>query len=574
MAKVDRKTTFAKPSQLLAHAQKTARLENLISVILGLVQIAMTIALAYWVATSLHNAVYQTPFQLPSTLDWSVLFAILATRALASFAQSRIGNRASIKIRNYLRHWTLSRTNSLNIRLFPEFKVAEVSNLLTAEIDKQFGYFAEYVAHRKLAVFMPLAVVIATASVNWIVPMILLFTGPMMVVFMVLVGWKSADASRDNLEQLNRLGDLLTDRLKNLMPLQLAGTTQKESDQLFEQSEGYRKSTMKVLRIAFLSGTVLEFFSAISVALVAVYLGLFFLGKYDAGNWTELTLFHGIFLLMLAPEFYSPLRKMGALYHQKTDAETLAEHLIKLDNFANASSHEERQIEVPNLQTLHVRNLLSGSAESPLHKEVNFDLSAGQALLIKGASGSGKTTLLDTLAGLRPKAAGSILVNGQEIDLFRQESWFSQLGYQSQNAELLFGSIRENLSLGQTYSDEALYAALAHANASEVVRNLPEQLDYQISDSGGRLSGGQAQRIVLARVFLHQPKLLLLDEPTANLDEETANDFMKNLSLYTRSGGTLIMSSHLHADTDFFDQVLDLSEKADSNSKENVEDEV
>ena len=559
---------FSTPLKLLSYAEKTARTESFISVLLGLLQVTMTIALAYWVASHLHHAVYQSPYQLPDAESWAYLVGILVTRSLANFLQSRVGNYASIKIRNYLRNWALERTTRLNIRLFPRFKVAEISNLLTSEIDKQFGYFAEYVAHRKLAVYMPVAVLIAAASVNWVVPLILLFTGPMMVVFMVLVGWKAGDASRDNLQQLNRLGDLLTDRLKNLQPLQLVGTTEQEADALFKQSENYRRSTMKVLRIAFLSGTVLEFFAAVSVALVAVYLGLFFLGKYDIGSWSGLTLFEGVFLLMLAPEFYAPLRKMGALYHQKTDAVTLAEHLIKLDEADAAATKEASTRSLPDIQSIRVGALISGSGNRGVHRPVSFELNTGEALLLKGPSGTGKTTLLDTLAGLRTQVGGKIIVNGEVTDVFRQQSWYRQVGYMPQTAELLFGSLRENLTLGSQYADEVLFEALRAANAESLVRSLPGQLDYVISDGGGRLSGGQAQRIALARVFLHQPSLLLLDEPTANLDEQTAQEFMQQLELYRRRGGMVIMSSHLHHKSDFFDQVVDLEAPASISQSE------
>jgi ATP-binding cassette subfamily C protein CydD len=199
---------------------------------------------------------------------------------------------------------------------------------------------------------------------------------------------------------------------------------------------------------------------------------------------------------------------------------------------------------------------------------VSFELNADEALLLKGPSGTGKTTLLDTLAGLRTQVSGKIIVNGEVTDVFRQQSWYRQVGYMPQTAELLFGSLRENLTLGSQYADEVLFEALRAANAESLVRSLPGQLDYVISDGGGRLSGGQAQRIALARVFLHQPSLLLLDEPTANLDEQTAQEFMQRLELYRRRGGMVIMSSHLHHKSDFFDQIVDLEAPASASQSE------
>ncbi|MDK2776561.1 MAG: thiol reductant ABC exporter subunit CydD [Pseudomonadota bacterium] len=551
---------FSNAAALLKHAGRYARGENLLSTLLGLVQVAMTISLAWLVATFLDGAVYQQVQTLPDTADWLTLAAVFLIRAAAAYGQSRIGNRASIKIRNALRGFALQRCFGLNIRLFPQFNPAEVSNLLTTEIDKQRGYFADFMPQKNLAVLMPLAIIIASAFVSWLVPLIFLFTAPLVPLFMVLVGFKAADASRANLQQLTRLGDLLADRLKNLQALQLAGSVEQEGDRLFEQSENYRRSTMSVLRLSFLSGTVLEFFSAISVAIVAVYLGLFFLEKYDFGSYAAgYAMFDGVFLLMLAPEFYQPLRKMGALYHDRSDAVSVAEHLLQLDQCYRRQQTAAEQHDIAPLQTLAASALQSGEAGQPVHAALSFSLQAGDRLLLNGPSGSGKTTLLDTLAGLRPVAQGGVLLNGQVTDVFRQQGWFRQIGYLSQKPELLFASIRDNLTLGQTFSDDELLAALAEAQIAELVQSLPGGLDYVISDSGGYLSGGQAQRIALARVFLHKPALLLLDEPTANLDQDTAAAFMERLAHYTRQGGMLIMASHRPGEQSFFSSEVSLA---------------
>ncbi|WP_221794247.1 thiol reductant ABC exporter subunit CydD [Oceanobacter mangrovi] len=550
---------FGNAAGLLKHFGRSASAENRVSILLGLLQVSMTISLAWLVARLLDQAIYQADASLPVLADWLLLGTILVTRAAAAYGQSRVGNRASVKIRAALRSFTLQRCFDLNIRLFPHFNAAEVSNLLTTEIDKQRGYFADFVAQKNLAVLMPLAIIVSSAFVSWMVPLIFLFTAPLVPIFMILVGDKAASASRANIDQLTRLGNLLTDRLKNLQAIQLAGTVEQEGQQLFEQSENFRKSTMKVLRLAFLSGTLLEFFSAISVAIVAVYLGLFFLDKYDIGSYASgYGLFDGVFLLMLAPEFYQPLRRMGELYHDRTDAVSVAEHLLKLDQWYRSRQSEVTAQPIEPLTRLQVSQLQSGDPAKPLHAPVSFVLQAGQKLLLDGPSGSGKTTLLDTLAGLRPPAAGELLVNGQPTALLQQPGWFEQIGYLSQQPELLFASIRDNLTLGRSFSDKQLYTALAEARVDDVVAVLPGGLDYMISDSGGYLSGGQAQRIALARVFLHQPALLLLDEPTANLDQHTATAFMERLAYYCRQGGMLIMASHRPGERDFFDQQIQL----------------
>ncbi|EAR62356.1 thiol reductant ABC exporter subunit CydD [Neptuniibacter caesariensis] len=548
-----RPENFKSKADLLKWFGKVASRHNQLLTLLGFFQVAVTISFAWLVATLLDAAIFAEQTSLPSMADWLVLTALLVIRPILSYLQSWAGNQASIKVRAEIRRFTLKQCFSLNIRLFPSFNVAELSNLLTTEINSLREYYSEFIAQKRLAVIMPIAIIIAASTVNWLVPLILALTAPLIPLFMILVGRKAAAASQGNLQQLNRLGNLLADRLKNLQPIQQAGTVEQEASQLYQQSDQFRCSTIRVLRLAFLSGTLLEFFSAISVALVAVYLGLFFLDKYQLGSWsTDLSLAEGVFLLMLAPEFYLPLRRMGALYHAKMDAESVAEHLMQLNNLVAENRHSNHKETVEKLQKIELIDAQSGDKGHLIHRPISFSLRPGEKLLLNGPSGSGKTTLLDTLAGLHSLPKGEIVINNQTQRLHQQAAWWSQIGYMPQKPELFFSTIRDNLCLGRTFSDAELYSALTDARADKMVRDLPGELDYQISDSGGYLSGGQAQRIALARVFLHQPRLLLLDEPTANLDADTAQAFLQQLQLFCNRGGMVIMASHRPADKRFF----------------------
>lgn len=568
MGKVPQKMQFNNAADLLRQFSQQGKRENRLSVLLGLVQIAMTILFAFMVAGILDQALFQADSTLPDGQTWLILTLSLVTKAVATYLQNNVANQASIKIRNHLRQFALERCFSLNIRLFPTFKSAELSNLLSTEINSLRLYFADYSAYKYLAVLMPIAVILASATVNWLVPLILAITAPLVPLFMILVGHKAGQASRDNLKQLNRLGNLISDRLKNLQALQLAGTTEQEADKLFRRSESFREATMRVLRLAFLSNTLLEFFSAISVALVAVYLGLFFLDKYQLGSWSaDLSLSQGVFLLMLAPEFYLPLRRLGTLYHAKADATSVAEHLLTLNQLADdrTSTDLSSTLEaLPEVHHIYIEAVQSGDKDKALHHPLSIQLEANDKILLSGPSGSGKTTLLDTLAGLYPLHYGAIKINGIEHPLYQNPHWRKHIGYMTQTPELLFATIRENLCLGRDFSDEALLKALNDAQIDTLVMSLPGGLDYLISDAGGYLSGGQAQRIALARVFLHKPKLLLLDEPTANLDDATAQAFMQQLAQYSEQGGMLIMTSHRPSDRHFFNKVITMEALSDA----------
>ncbi|BBB28062.1 thiol reductant ABC exporter subunit CydD [Neptunomonas japonica] len=559
---------------LLRNAGKIARQENYWLTGIGIVQTLSTIVFAATIALLINNAVYLQQSIWQQTHWWWLLTLVLSIKALLPLVQSRLADKASAKIRNALRTATFQHCQHHHIHLYPSFSAAELSSLISTEIDSTRDYFAEFLPQQRLAVLAPLLIIIACSSINWLVPLIFALTAPLVPLFMIIAGHKAAEASQRNLTQLNRLGNLLADRIKGINALQLARTTVHETESVYAQSENYRRSTMQVLRLAFLSGTLLEFFSAISVALVAVYLGLLFLGKYQIGTWSgEISLGHGIFLLMLAPEFYLPLRRLGTLYHARADAISVAEHLLRL--FSNNPSNDSTSARYPTTENQHkrlpvkinaitFRDLQTARHGQLLNKPLNLTLTPGQSLLLRGSSGIGKSTLLDTLAGFLPIAAGQLLINQQTIDVFNHTAWQSRIGYIAQQPELLFDSIRHNLCLGRAFTDEQLFAALAAAQADALVKELPKQLDYHISDSGGYLSGGQAQRIALARIFLHQPDLLLLDEPTANLDNDTAGLLLKALQQFTQQGGMLIMASHRTSDTAFFQQIVTLHSKEEA----------
>lgn len=546
--------------QLLRLAGKISRRENRWLTFLGVLQTAATIAITALIALLINNAVYTSEPLAETQNLWLALTASLILRALLPLWQTRLADRASINVRNQLRAVVLQHSASLQLNLEQHFSSAELSNLLSSEIDSTRDYFAEFLPQQRLAMLAPLLIILASFWSGWLVPLLLALSAPLVPLFMIIVGHKAAEASQRNLTELTQLGNLLADRIKGVSALQLANRCPEEQENLFHQSEKFRQSTMQVLRLAFLSGTLLEFFSAISIALVAVYLGLLYLGKYQLGMWhTDLNLSHGIFLLMLAPEFYLPLRRLGALYHARADASSVADHLLKLIHLQPPlTASETPTTPDTTIHEISLQQLQTGYGDGAIGKPHSFNLKRGQITLLSGPSGVGKSTLLDTLAGLQPPLGGQLCVNNKVIDTFNNHYWQQRIGYMTQQPELLFDSVRNNLCLGRTFTDEQLFTALKLARADHLVTALPEQLDYRISDSGGFLSGGQAQRIALARVFLHQPDLLLLDEPTANLDHDNAEAFMAGLQQFTINGGIVLISSHRDAHT-AFDQIISLS---------------
>ncbi|MCC4593917.1 thiol reductant ABC exporter subunit CydD, partial [Xanthomonas campestris pv. cannae] len=455
----------------------------------------------------------------------------------------------------------------------------ELGELLLAHGDALDGYYAGYLPARWEVSVVPLLIVLAVAWSDWVVGLILLFTAPLVPIFMMLVGWGAEAAGRRQLRELARMGGHFADRLKGLGLLRLYGRGEDELRGIAAAAEGVRERTLKVLRIAFLSSTVLEFFASVSVAIVALYLGLSYLGMI-ALHASVPTLGTGVFCLLLAPEFYAPLRRLAAHYHDRANALAAAaevERLLEgLPQDADAPVARDAGVAVPNdvaavtpvetdataatfsvpaagaartepllrARALHLRPL---GARCDAVQGLDVDLHAGQRLALVGPSGSGKSTLLEALAGWLPPRAGALQVRAG-----------LRIGYAGQRPYLFHGSIADNLRLADPQASDAQVRAAAEA--AQVLRfaaRLPQGLDTPIGERGFGLSGGEARRIGLARLLLRDPELLLLDEPTAFLDADTEADLLHTLAEFAR-GRSVIVATHSEAAMRWADAVLRL----------------
>ena len=434
-------------------------------------------------------------------------------------------------------------------------RTGELGELLLAHGDAIEGYYAGFQPVRAEVMVVPLLIAAAVASVDWVVALILLLTAPLVPFFMMLVGWGAEAAGRDQLGQMARMGGHFADRIKGLGLLRLYGRGEAELRGVEAAAEGVRLGSMKVLRIAFLSSTVLEFFASVSVAMVALYLGLSYLGLLEIRSVTP-TLGIGVFCLLLAPEFYGPLRRLAAHYHDRANALAAAAEVERLLGELpgdDATPIEPRQREpepaerhAPPLQARGLVLRPQGGSHDVL-RDFSLQLEHGQRLALVGPSGSGKSTLLEALAGWLPPREGSLV-------------WRPGLtiGYAGQRPYLFHGSIADNLRLADPAASDARLRAVAEAaQVMRFVEALPKGLDTVIGERGFGLSGGEARRIGLARLLLRNPELLLLDEPTAFLDPQTEADLLEALAAFTR-GGSVIVATHSPAVMRWADSVLEL----------------
>jgi len=396
------------------------------------------------------------------------------------------------------------------------------------------GYVARFLPARRAAAIAPMLVLAATACASWVAAVILAGTLLPFVAAMILAGGAAADESRRQFVALHRLSARFADRVRNL-PVVLAFRAEtRETEAIGTAARELAERTMRVLRVAFLSSAALEFFAALSVALVAVYCGFALLGLLPFAVPETLTLAQAFFVLALAPEFYAPMRRLAAAYHDKQAAETAADTLMAL---AEPESMPRVRIAAP-LVLRDVAIHYPGS-DAPAVSHLSLRIEAGETVALLGPSGSGKTSVLHLLLGLAPLSAGTIEADGVPmVSLAGQASWAGQ------HPLLIAGTIRDNLMLARPQADElALQRAVAAAGLGPMLAARPGGLDAKLDARGSGLSGGERRRIALARALLNPAPFLLLDEPTAHLDA-TAEAALIATIARAAQGRTTLIATH------------------------------
>lgn len=485
-----------------------------------------------------------------------MLLAALLLRALLGVVKEWAGQQASIRIRRSLRGLLLNHINRLGPAYTGDQRSGELSSILLEQVEALDGFFARYLPQMALAAMLPLVILAFIFPVNWAAGLIFLITAPLVPLFMALVGTRAAEANRRNFAALSQLGSHFLDVVQGIVTLKLFDRSRAQVEVIEAGADEFRQRTMQVLRLAFLSSAVLEFFASISIAVVAVYLGFSFLGHLDFGYWdAPVNLYQGLFILLLAPEFYLPLRELGTHYHARQEAVAAADKLRELlEATPKAIAGEGAGLDATVHQiSLEGAGLTYPGRQTPVFTGVNLTLQRGRIVALVGPSGAGKSSLLQVLLGFRQLSEGQVKVNQTPLDVVGSYAWLEQVAWVSQHTTLFPGSLRDNLLLAAPEASEhALYLALEQANALEFVQRLPDGLDTIVGELGSGFSGGQIQRLALARAFLKDAPVLLLDEPTANLDRDSEQLVLE--SLQTLCAGRLVLmlthrrSSMLRAD--------------------------
>ena len=526
----------------------------MISRALGVISGLLIVGQAWLLARILHRMIMENIPATALVLPFIVLVLIFVLRAWVVWLRERVGFYAGQHIRYEIRRQVLDRLQQAGPAWIQGKPAGSWATLVLEQIDDMHDYYARYLPQMTLAASVPLLIVITIFPINWAAALILLGTAPLIPLFMALVGMGAAEANRRNFLALARLSGHFLDRLRGMETLRLFHRGEAETDNIRHASQDFRQRTMEVLRLAFLSSGVLEFFTSLSIALVAVYFGFSYLGELNFGHYgVGVTLMSGFLALILAPEFFQPLRDLGTFYHAKAQAIGAADSLKTfMEKPLAQETRGEKLLSDNEPIGLEARDAIVKSPEGKiLAGPLNFTLPAGKRVVLVGQSGSGKSSLLNALTGFLPYD-GSLLVNGVELRDLDVSRWHRLLSWVGQNPQLPAATLRENVLLAWPEASEAqLQLALDKAWVSEFISQLPQGINTPVGDQAGRLSVGQAQRIAVARALLVPCRLLLLDEPAASLDAHSEQRVMQALFNASSQQTTLMVTHQLEGIADW-----------------------
>ena len=395
---------------------------------------------------------------------------------------------------------------------------AEIATTAVQGVDSLEAYFARYLPQVVLACVVPVAVLAWVAAVDVTSALVLLLTLPLVPVFMWLIGRYTEEQTRRRWQSLRLLSGHFLDVVRGLPTLRAFNRGEEQAARVAEVSERYREATMATLRVSFLSGSVLELAATLGVALAAVTVGV---RLVDGG----IGLRAGLTVLVLAPELYAPLRRLGAEFHASADGLAVAERMLDLVDEPAHAARGKAIAPSPSVAAVTFEDVSFAYPDrpDPVLSGLELELLPRETVALAGESGAGKSTVAALLLRLREPAAGRVSVGGVDLATCDPQAWRRELAWLPQRPTLFRGSVAENIRLGDPHAtDDAVRDAARCAGADAFVRRLPDAYDTVVGDGGRPLSAGEAQRIALARVLVRAAPLVILDEPTANLDPESA----------------------------------------------------
>ncbi|MFJ4329386.1 MULTISPECIES: thiol reductant ABC exporter subunit CydD [unclassified Streptomyces] len=483
-----------------------------------------------------------------------LLVAVACGRALVGWLTELAAHRASAAVKSELRGRLLERATALGPGWLGGQRTGSLVAVATRGVDALDDYFSRYLPQLGLAVVVPVAVLARIVTEDWVSAAIIVGTLPLIPIFMMLIGWATQSRMDRQWRLLSRLSGHFLDVVAGLPTLKVFGRAKAQAESIKRITGEYRRATLRTLRIAFLSSFALELLATLSVALVAVTIGM----RLVHG---DMALYDGLVVLVLAPEAYLPLRQVGAQYHAAAEGLAAAEDIFSV---------LERPVPAAGTGPVPANGALAfedvtvrypGRAAAAV-TDVNLTVEPGETVALVGPSGAGKSTLLNVLLGFVSPTGGRVLVGGADLASLDLAQWHARVAWVPQHPHLYAGTIAENVRLARPDADDtAVRRALRDAGALEFVDALPEGTATVLGEDGTGLSAGQRQRLALARAFLADRPVLLLDEPTAALDGATEAEVVDAVRRLAK-GRTVLLVVHRPALLEVADRVVRLDTPA------------
>jgi thiol reductant ABC exporter CydD subunit len=538
--------------RLLRYAHSTRRY-LVLTVVLGGCTAFLVVAQAWLLATAVSGAFIDHKGVAQLKVPVALLFLAVLGRALVGWLSERLADRASARAKSELRQALVERVARLGPSGLDRQRSGGLTVLATSGIDALDAYFARYLPQVFLAVIVPVTVIVVALGADWISAVIIAVTVPLIPLFMALVGQTTREKMGRQARHLQRLAGHFLDVVAGLPTLKVFGRAKAQAQAIADMTDQYRLATMDTLKVAFLSSLILELLATISVALVAVAVGLRLLGGH-LGFSTAL------FVLILAPEAYLPLRLLGTNFHASAEGMKAADDVFGVLEQPLPDRGTGRDVPDLGRSVLRIEGLevVYPGRQVPALRLPSLRVEPGEVVAVAGPSGGGKSTLLSVLLCLTTASAGSVHIGEMDLAELDPDLWRAHVSWVPQRPHLFARTIAENVRLSRPdASDGDVRAVIARVGLSPVVERLPQGLATVLGTGGAGLSTGERQRVALARAFLRDAPVLLLDEPTANLDGQTEEAVLTAVRTLM-VGRTVIIAAHRPSLLNLADRVISL----------------
>jgi ATP-binding cassette subfamily C protein CydD len=509
------------------------------AVVLGLLS-GFLLILQAWLLARVLGAVIIDHARLSHVMPWLLMMLVLFLgRALLAWLSEQAAFLASARIKEDIRSRLIRHLQALGPRYLYGKQSGDLASCVLEGVEALEPYYAKYLPQLSLSALVPLAVLAFVLPADWQAALVLLMTGPLIPLFMVIIGRGAERLNQRQWLKLARMSGHFLDVLQGLTTLKLFNVSRREAEVIGRISEDYRRTTMSVLRVAFLSSMALEFFATLSIAMVAVLLGFRLL-------WGSVQFPEAFFILFLAPEFYMPLRKLGASYHARMEAVGAAQGIVAVLNtpLPREPDRGRSLLELEQLNVEFDQVRFSYDGDRPALAGVSLRLAEEETVALVGPSGSGKSTVARLLLGFIRPAEGLIRVNEVPLHELSERQWLEHVAWVPQRPRMFCGTVADNIRLGRRGADlDSVMRAARQAQAHSFIARLPQGYDTRLGEGGRTLSGGERQRIAIARAILKDAPLVILDEATANLDPES-QEKLKAAIIRLSVGRSVLMIAH------------------------------